>query len=102
MYTLHTDLKLQSGDIIPAGTKLDISIPKDKPFMAYCSDKKHVFIMPSLGLHRFFEDFHKFPVKNMLKSKSSISLIGKEVNEDGWDENGFPSVHLAGIIDGHR
>ena len=108
METLKTktikEMILKNGESYPAGTLATV-LPKpgnDSVIQVYVPDRENPIIMGATNAHRYFDEF--IPITLEVIEEASMdgacpSLLGDEVEPDGHDEYGFPSVLLAaGLI----
>ncbi len=98
MYTLKKDINTVEGQKAKVGDKFVVTVKKEEPYMAICENEQVSFAMPSIMLPKVFKEFYAFTdpeVVATMHKKHTISLTGKKVKHDGWDDKGFPSVLLA-------
>lgn len=98
--SLKKDLKLKSGEIFPKGSPYFIKVDSNKPVLAYLTDpiSGRMIMIRSINLHKYFAGFVS-PLAEMMDPDFDDcivpSLTGENVEPDGWDEKGFPSILLA-------
>lgn len=98
-YFLKKDLVLKSGVKYPKGMMFGIKVEESKPTVAILFAKEGTEIkIRSISLHKYFKGFVK-PATELadpdFDSCIVPSLTGENVEPDGWDEKGFPSILLA-------
>jgi len=88
--------------IIPVGGRVGIRVFDDEPRMAYFFDVDTAGCIGQLRSYKLWHYFGVFPVspklhnlQEVLASGTCPSLLGEEVEPDGWDGQGFPSYLLA-------
>jgi hypothetical protein len=96
---LKKEMKLKDGMSFPKGTSMEIKVNESNPMIAILTSEagKEVKVR-SAKLHRYFNGFVS-PSEEMMDPDfdSCIvpSLTGENIEPDGWDEKGFPSILLA-------
>lgn len=101
----YKEIRLRSGAVIEQGTDVIISIPRDQPHRAkvYYSkeEPEKFFICSSLSLYKYFMEFIEITHETLADSfydSLCPSLLGDEVEPDGYDPHGFPSVLRAALM----
>ena len=100
-FTLEKTIKLPSGKEFLEGAKLSVEIKKENPRRAYIytEDGAPAFYMKSQGLYTLSEKFTKPNFEEIEESYLErgvvISLAGEDVEMDGYDEHGMPSMGLV-------
>lgn len=99
---LKRNLKLKNGSEFIKGTAMAIRVEFSKPHIAIViPDEGDEIRLKSAKLGKYFEGFVD-PWKEIdLEDYESagVSITGKPVEHDGWDEYGMPSVLLSlGLI----
>lgn len=98
--TTIREIKFKNGEVWPVGTEVSISVEEERPSIAFLdtlteAQPKRV---RSTSLHLWFNEFVTITeegVENAMFDGNCPSLTGEEVEPDGWDSEGFPSVLLA-------
>jgi hypothetical protein len=96
--TVKKDLKFKSGDVIREGETVKVVVDKDRPTVAILRYNDVKYATASANLHVISEKFVKPTEEELMRGTlDSVcsSLLGNDVEPDGWDEYGFPSVLLA-------
>jgi hypothetical protein len=90
---------LKSGLIIPKGTKATIQMDPNNPMIVHLSGAGFDFKSRSASLHKYFPGFvNPYEIigdPDEFDSCIVPSLTGEDVEPDGYDDKGFPSVLLA-------
>jgi hypothetical protein len=97
----RTDIKLKNGNIISAGTSIDVTALEYSAKLTLLDGRE--IKIPFRNLHKYFDEFTEEPDIEVLTDWSNDggceSLRGEWVEPDGQDEEGFPSWLLAlGLI----
>jgi hypothetical protein len=99
---LLKDMHTQRGIDVPAGTEVEVTVPKEHPTIAILEIGEHKIRSRSASLYTKFAEFQEFTMDDMQEAVgdgTSPSLTGDIVELDGWDSEGFPSILLAmGLI----
>lgn len=98
--------QVKTDIVLPVGERISIRVMENEPNMAYFLDVDTSECIGTLTSHKlwhYFEEFPKAPRLADLQESLAVgccpSLLGEEVEPDGWDEQGFPSYLLAtGLI----
>ncbi len=102
--TSKKELKTKDGRVYPKGTSFEIKmidVPyKDVFAVADPMNGDKPVTMRAMKLGRYFRGFHEYNINTMIENEEMDScvcpsLTGKQVEPDGHDEYGFPSVLLA-------
>jgi len=99
-FKVNRSIKLANGETVPAGSEVSIYVQKHRPTFAT------VFYRPvgdirisCANLWRYFDDFIKpneGDITDALCDGICPSIFGgTDVEPDGWDADGFPSLLLA-------
>jgi hypothetical protein len=93
-------IKLANGEAIPAGTEIHITVEKKRPtFAELFYTPVGVVRISCANLHLYFNDFVN-PTEDIIMEALCDAVCpsifcGYDVEPDGWDVEGFPSVLLA-------
>lgn len=97
-------IRLKSGGRIEAGTEFIIGVRRENPRIAQLVTKAHpkdIYISSAI-LHQYFDEFDSFgdsELQQAMMDGRCPSLTGEDVEPDGWDSHGFPSILMAvGIV----
>ena len=98
--TLKKELRLQSGRSFTVGEVFEIIPPtRNHPTTSFIVlDIEKQLRIPTATLGKYFKEFDVITMRELEKgSFDSIckSMTGIDVEPDGWDEHGFPSMLLA-------
>lgn len=94
------EIKLANGNAVPAGTMVNIFVEKKRPtFAEFFYQPVGAIRISCANLHNYFNDFIN-PTDEVLMEAVMDGVCpsiysGYDVEPDGWDEEGFPSVLLA-------
>ena len=91
---------LKSGKSLQVGQRAIVNIQKNKPHVAevYIGEEFEKFTFKSADLQYFLEGFQEIVVEAvapMVFCSVVPSLIGNDVEPDGWDSEQMPSILLA-------
>lgn len=96
--TTSRELKFKDGSVIAKGETVKVVVDKDRPTVAILRYNGVKYATRSANLHIVSESFvaptEEELMRGTLDSVCS-SLLGNDVEPDGWDQYGFPSVLLA-------
>jgi len=92
-----------NGEIWEPDTLILIEVSEFQPEIARLtrldySDNGKKYFVKSVKLHKYFKEFVEFLPKDVEEAMSDgvcLSLTGENVEPDGWDSQGFPSLLLA-------
>lgn len=99
-FIVDREIKLANGATVPAGANVFIVVEKKRPTFASLFYKPVGDIrINCANLHNYFNDFIN-PTDEVLMEAVMDGVCpsiysGYDVEPDGWDEEGFPSVLLA-------
>lgn len=94
------EIKFKDGSSWPAGASIVLSVNRDKPTVteAYNKATRETRKLMSIRLHRYFDEFLPVSMDELeiaMMDGICDSLTGEQVEPDGWDRQGFPSMLLA-------
>lgn len=94
---LKHELKLKTQEVFPKGQPFEIKVNEDKPTIAILTTAGRGIKIKSAKLYKYFNGFENpwDEINDEMDSSIVPSLTGENVEPDGWDEHGFPSVLLA-------
>lgn len=99
-FKVSRKIKLANGEVVPAGSEVTVYVTRKRPTYAI------VFYRPvgdirihCKNLHLYFDDFIK-PTDDVIVDALCDGVCpsifqGTDVEPDGWDSDGFPSVLVA-------
>lgn len=101
------DIFLKSGKVIKKNSTVNVSVLKDKPWIAIVEKDNITCRIKSASLHLLSNSFIEITESMLMDSiidDCVPSLTGCYVEPDGWDPEGFPSILLAMgfILQNHR
>jgi hypothetical protein len=100
--TLRKSITFKDGTIWEAGQDVIIEVKKESPSRAILCLNGAPKTVRSASLHKWFDEFISFNMDDLegaVMDCSCPSLTGVEIEPDGWDSDGFPSILLAaGVI----
>lgn len=96
---LKTELKLKDGSVFSKKQSFEIKVNQSVPTIAVLTSESGRDIkIRSVVLHKYFNGFVN-PSEELgdpdFDACIVSSLTGEDVEPDGWDEKGFPSILLA-------
>lgn len=100
-FNLDRKLKFKSGEVWKAGQAVLIEVDKKRPHVALIKqidDPDNVKRVKSEHLYMYVNDFIMITMDALEAATfDSVcpSLLGCNVEPDGWDEHGFPSILQA-------
>lgn len=98
---LKKSVTLKSGKTFAAGTEFEVT-PGKNPRYAILRAGNEVYKIQSIKLPELFSEFVDPTIDQITEMASmgySVSLVGEEIELDGIDCEGWPSILLArGII----
>jgi len=97
------EIRFKDGTSWPVGEIVIVEVDRTNPRLAiienYDGETRKV---QSVNLHKWFDDFISFgddDIEAAICDGICPSLTGDQVEPDGWDSEGFPSILLAaGLI----
>lgn len=98
---LKNSITFKDGSVWIDGTQVYIYVKQDQPRTAYLSQVEFpldVKKVHSVNLYKWFEEFEKYSMSDIEEAVMDghcPSLTGQDVEPDGWDSEGFPSLLLA-------
>ncbi len=94
------EIKLKNGQTIPKGTPAEIKMDENNPMIVHLSGAGFDFKSRSANLFNKFSGFvNPYDLDEDMDTCIVPSLRGEDVEPDGYDDEGFPSVFLArGLI----
>lgn len=101
--TTKAPRNLKDGSVIPTGTKVSITFDRTRPFVALVTlpDGRTIHAK-AIALMAWVKEFPRYTdadVTDAMYDGICPSLRGYDVEPDGWDEEGSPSILLAlGVI----
>jgi hypothetical protein len=101
MMKAKIEIKMKNGVVIPAGAECSVK-PSESPMRAILGYQGQEYRVRSLQLWKYFAGFKK-PALKYLDPEYDFaivpSLMGENVEPDGFDSHGWPSVMMAaGLI----
>lgn len=98
--TLIKELRLKDGRVFPKGEKLQIIPPLQmSPWTCQVVlDIDDIISIKTSRLGYYFKEFELITMNDLERGAFDsvcLSMTGEEVEPDGWDEHGFPSMLLA-------
>jgi hypothetical protein len=97
--TTTTKQLLKDGTTISKGTKVSVSFDQDRPHVARITlPSGKVVTTKAIRLMNFVTGFVRYTqhdVNNAMCDDICPSLRGYDVEPDGWDEEGSPSLLMA-------
>lgn len=97
-------IEFKDGSSWAIGTAVIVSVPSDAPRLAHLENiEGEIRKVRSLNLYKWFpSDFPHFTEEDIMSALIDDicpTLTGENVEPDGWDSEGFPSILLAaGLI----
>ena len=105
---IKKQLTTKSGLIIPSGSMVTIKPLPEMPTRTLIIFNEIKVVIPTIGLSNYFDGFLKLDKIEKMRKKlinfetdSSVvkSMTNQNVEPDGYDPDGFPSILLAlGLI----
>ena len=100
---LRRSITFKDGETWTPGQTIIITVNPDRPTMAQLishinTDYGNYKKVKSTHLYKWFNEFQQFTMDDLeegLCDCSCMSLTGDQVEPDGWDSNGMPSILLA-------
>lgn len=97
---LKKDVTTKSGEVIPQGTECDITVERNRPTTAFLQieGREKKIAVPCVGLCKLFNEFpeyHMSDIEAAMEDGTCPSMTGDDVEPDGWDSEGFPSLLMA-------
>ena len=99
-FKVDRTIKLANGETVPAGVEVQIFVERKRPTFAklYYSPVGDIRINCA-NLWRYFDDFIK-PTEDAITDALCDGVCpsifqGVDIEPDGWDSDGFPSLLLA-------
>ena len=95
---LIREFKSKNGQVFPKNFEFEIMVPKELPVRAILQKGSFHAHMQSKNLHLYFEGFQEYSEEDIATAMMDgrcFSLTGEDVEPDGWDSKGFPSILLA-------
>ena len=81
-----------------AGVPYHITVEKHKPTKAKVQIGGKTVLFNTPSLHKYFTDFEEYTLSDAetaMMDGACPSVTGQEVEPDGWDEHGMPSILMA-------
>lgn len=95
-------IKLFNGAVIPEGTEMRVTVQRDKPAQGMIWLGDQVAPIRSSRLWQYFDEFEEITEDKItiaMNHGACLSLTGANVEPDGWDSFGFPSMLMAlGVV----
>lgn len=91
------DFRLKDGTFIAKDTQAEVKMKPDSNVMAIAIVNGREIKVVARKLHKYFPGFvdPQKELEDMEDSSVSISLTGKRVEPDGYDDHGFPSILIC-------
>jgi hypothetical protein len=100
--TLRKSIAFKDGTVWEAGQDVIIEVKETAPMIAVLYRDGMPKRVRSASLYKWFDEFISFGMDDLegaVMDCSCPSLTGVEIEPDGWDSEGFPSILLAaGVI----
>lgn len=101
----RTQIRFKDGSVWEKGTMVEITVNRMTPHIAQLAlpgDETPPRKVRSMNLYIWFDEFIEITedvIQEAVMDGTCPSLLGDDVEPDGWDSAGFPSAMLAyGII----
>lgn len=93
-------ISFKDGTTWEKGTPVEIHVARETPWGASLKNlwTKDVKRVHSTKLYKWFGEFEPFGANELqeaVRDNLCPSLLGVDVEPDGWDSEGFPSILLA-------
>jgi hypothetical protein len=89
----------KSGILIPENSPVFITVSEERPTKAKAlfEEQKIIVFFDTVNLSRYFEGFIEVSIETLEDAvfDNCLSMTGEDIEPDGWDSQGFPSVLLA-------
>jgi len=98
---LKREIRLKTGEIVPAGTRVTVEYDPDDPSLAILKveGKNAPVKVSTIHLHAYLEKYQMPPARSELRrwvaEGTSETPTGKKAPADGWAKDGSPAWTLV-------